>query len=202
MNWNSFLLVGSGLVLGAALCLMLTPLAVNGGASPHIALWLELTNRVCTSIGGLGTFAAMIFVVRQFQLLRLQTELLQKNIIASMDSALYQRLDSFNRFIIEHHKIYDLLKTQVNGHEPAEQQAKLHHLCDLGFTFYEELFKHHARYQLLQAEDWEQWKAKLIHFFGKPYVQGYWRIVSPRYSQNFQKFINDMYEAVSIKIAA
>ena len=47
------------------------------------------SHRVCTSVGGLGTFVALIFVVRQFNLLRTQSELVQKNTMASMDGQLY-----------------------------------------------------------------------------------------------------------------
>lgn len=201
MNWNSLLLVVCGMMLGLAAGLMLTPVVTTREAT-QIALWVELMSRICSSIGGLGTFAALIFVVRQFRLLRLQSELLQKNVVASMDSALYSRLDSFNRFIVEHHKIYEQLNSQVNGQEPVDQRAKLHHLCDLGFTFYEEVFKHHVRYQLLYAEDWDEWNAKMIHFFAKPYVRGYWNMVSSRFSQSFRRFVNDMYETAPMRIAA
>lgn len=201
MNSTSWLLVACGVILGLVCGLAMTPTVTVDGI-PHVAIWLETTNRICTSFSGLGTLVALIFVVRQFKLLRLQTELLQKNVVASMDSVLYNRLDSFNRFIVEHHKIYDLLNTQVNGQEPPEQKAKLHHLCDLGFTFYEEIFKHHTRYRLLHSEDWDEWKANLQHFFNKPYVRGYWKHVSTRYTQSFQKFIDETISDTPIRAAA
>lgn len=201
MKSTSALLLGCGVILGLAVGLMMTP-AVTADGVARVPVWLETVNRICTSFSGLGTLVALIFVVRQFKLLRLQTDLLQKNVAASMDSALYNRLDSFNRFIVEHHQIYDLLNTHQNGHEPADQKAKLHHLCDLGFTFYEEIFKHNIRYQLLHSEDWDEWKANLQHFFEKPYVQGYWNMVSARYSQSFQKFICEMNSTVPIRVAA
>lgn len=201
MRRNTLFLIACGMILGLALGLVMTPAATVDGV-PHVPIWLETVNRICTSISGLGTLVALIFVVRQFKLLRMQTDLLQKNVAASMDSALYNRLDSFNRFIVEHHKIYDLLNTHQNGHEPTEQKAKLHHLCDLGFTFYEEIFKHNTRYQLLHSEDWDEWKANLQHFFEKPYVQGYWNMVSHRYSQSFQKFINEMISETPLRAAA
>lgn len=201
MNSTSWLLVGCGVILGLMCGLMMTPIVAVDGV-PHVSIWLETVNRICTSFSGLGTLVALIFVVRQFKLLRLQTDLLQKNVAASMDSALYNRLDSFNRFIVEHHKIYELLNTHQNGNEPTEQKAKLHHLCDLGFTFYEEIFKHNIRYQLLHSEDWDEWKANLRHFFEKPYVQGYWKSVSHRYSQSFQKFISETISDDPIRVAA
>jgi hypothetical protein len=74
-----------------------------------IALWLEVIHRVCTSIGGLGTFVAIIFVVRQFNLLHTQSELVQRNSMASLDGQLYGRLDSFNKVIVEHDAEYELL---------------------------------------------------------------------------------------------
>ena len=101
-----------------------------------------------------------MFVVRQFHLLRSQTELLQKNIGASMDGELYARLDSFNRFIVEHNKDYELLTHPFEQEERNEHCSKLHHICDLAFTFYEEIYKHHVRYKLLETEDWEKW----LHF--------------------------------------
>lgn len=201
MKSTSFLLVGCGMLSGLAVGLMTTPIVSVDGV-PHVSIWLETLNRICTSISGLGTLVALIFVVRQFKLLRLQTDLLEKNVSASMSSALYNRLDSFNRFIVEHHKIYNLLNTHQNGDEPADQKDKLHHLCDLGFTFYEEIFKHNTRYQLLHSEDWDEWKANMQHFFAKPYVQGYWKSVSHRYSQSFQKFILETTSDARIRIAA
>jgi len=201
MRRNSLILVACGLIIGLAIGLVMTPVVTVDGVA-HVPIWLETVNRICTSFSGLGTLVALTFVVRQFKLLRLQTDLLQKNVAASMDSALYNRLDSFNRFIVEHHKIYELLDTHQNGHEPADQKAKLHHLCDLGFTFYEEIFKHNNRYRLLHSEDWDEWKANLQHFFEKPYVQGYWKAVSHRYSQGFQAFIRDMNPKSAIRVAA
>jgi|GEM_PF-2161037 len=201
MKSSSLLLVSGGILLGLAAGLMMTPIVAVDGV-PHVSIWLETVNRICTSISGLGTLVAVIFVVRQFKLLRLQTDLLQKNVAASMDSAVYNRLDSFNRFIVEHHRIYDLLNTHQNGNEPADQKANLHHLCDLGFTFYEEIFKHNSRYQLLHSEDWDEWKAKLQHFFEKPYVEGYWKSVSHRYSHSFQKFILEMISGAPLRTAA
>lgn len=196
MKGQRYYLVLVGVVCGLALGLMLKPL-VQADGSHQIAPWLEVVHRVCTSIGGLGTFGALIFVARQFKLLRWQSELLQKNVVASMDSALYTRLDSFNRFIVDHHELYELLDTEFNQQEAPSQRAKLHHLCDQGFTFYEEIYKHHHRYQLLSSEDWSEWNANMRHFFGKPYVLGYWKQVSTRYTGSFQKFVNSMYHGLS-----
>src|SRR4051794_37860039 len=88
-------------VLGVAVGLNLYPLARPGHEGP-VAVWLEVTHRVATAIGGLGSFVALIVVLRQFYLLRTQSELVQKNVIASVDAQLYARLDSFNRFVFEH----------------------------------------------------------------------------------------------------
>lgn len=57
-------------------------------------------------MGGLGTFAALIYVIRQFNLLGTQSSLMQKNIRASLDGQLYARLDSFNKFIVDHDAEY------------------------------------------------------------------------------------------------
>src|SRR5262249_2654246 len=127
------------------------------------------------------------------KLLRWQSDLLQKNVAASIDSALYNRLDSFNRMIVEHHKIYDQLNLPFDQQQDPDQKAKLHHLCDLGFTFYEEIYKYRTRYDLLNPEDWDEWIANMQHFFGKPYVRGYWRLVSARYAKSFQNFVDEMY---------
>ena len=95
---------------------MLTPL-IAGENDAKIALWLEVVHRVCTSVGGLGTFVALIIVIQQFTLLRTQSELVQKNTRASMDGQLYARLDSFNKFIVEHFKEYAMLD------QPFERDA-------------------------------------------------------------------------------
>ena len=102
-----YLTVVFSIVLGTAIGLMISPLTTNGDQR-HVALWMEVVHRVCTAIGGLGTFVALIIVLRQFYLLRTQSELVQKNIVASMDAQLYIRLDSFNRFVFEHYQAVHL----------------------------------------------------------------------------------------------
>jgi len=150
-------------------------------------VWLEVVQRVCTSVGGLGTLAALLYVVRQFNLLREQSDLVQRNVRASLDAQLYARLDSFNRFVVEHDAEYEMLDGPF-GKAAEGHKARLHHLCDLGFTFYEQVFKHHVRYDLLDTEDWERWQQHMDHFFAKPYVRGYWQVVRPRYARSFQEF--------------
>ena len=191
MKWSSSIFLAIGLVLGLSLGLMLTPLIASENDA-KVAMWLEVVHRVCTSVGGLGTFVALIIVLAQFYLLRTQSELVQKNIVASMDGQLYARLDSFNRFIVEHHKEYALLDKPFEQQASLDDRPKLHHLCDMGFTFYEEIYKHHVRFKLLDTEDWEEWQQNMIHFFSKPYVRGYWNIVAGRYARSFLKFANDL----------
>lgn len=186
MRWDQTAVVAvvcAGL-MGLALGLILQPVTVEAGEH-KLALWLDVVHRVCTAIGGLGTLGALVFVAQQFQLLRM-------NVKASMDNTLYMRLDSFNRFIVEHHKIYEQLKTPYNLQQDQESRARLHHLCELGFTFYEEIYKHHTRHGLLDTEDWDEWRHNMAHFFSKPYVRGYWRQVAPRYATTFQRFGNDL----------
>ncbi len=132
--------------------------------------------------------------MRQFHLLRTQSELVQKNIVASTDAQLYVRLDSFNRFVFEHSQEYDLLDKPYPQAEPAEQRSKLHRMCDLGFTFFEEIFKHHVRLKLLETEDWDEWQQNMIHFFRKPYVRGYWKTIAERYAKSFQSVVKELIE--------
>jgi hypothetical protein len=179
-----------GVVFGIAIGLMLDPLT-GGENRVQVAIWLEVVHRVTTGIGGLGTFVALIIVLRQFNLLRTQSELVQKNIVASMDAQLYVRLDSFNRFVFEHSQEYDLLDKPYPQAESPEQRSKLHRMCELGFTFFEEIFKHHVRLKLLETEDWDEWEQNMIHFFRKPYVQGYWKTVAERYAKSFQALANE-----------
>ena len=103
MKWSSPMFLAIGLVIGVCVGLVLTPL-ISSENDAKIAMWLEVMHRVCTSVGGLGTFVALIIVIQQFTLLRTQSELVQKNTRASMDGQLYARLDSFNKFIVEHFK--------------------------------------------------------------------------------------------------
>jgi len=180
-----------GLLMGICVGLILTPLVATE-YDVKLAMWLEIVHRVCTSIGGLGTFVALIIVIQQFNLLRTQSDLVQKNIVASMDGQLYARLDSFNKFIVEHHKEYALLDQSYEQDVLPDDRPKLHHLCELGFTFFEEIYKHHVRYNLLDTEDWDEWQQNMVHFFGKPYVRGYWRVVASRYAKSFQTFANDL----------
>jgi hypothetical protein len=179
-----------GVVLGIAIGLMFNSLGYEEDPG-QVAIWLEVVHRVCTGIGGLGTFVALIIVLRQFYLLRTQSDLVQKNIVASMDAQLYGRLDSFNRFVFEHYQEYDLLDKPFLQVE-SEQRSKLHRMCDLGFTFFEEIFKHHVRMKLLETEDWDEWEQNLNHFFRKPYVRGYWKTVAERYAKSFHVFVNDL----------
>ena len=191
MNRSSLLILVTGIILGLAFGLMLSPI-IASEKQANVPLWLEVVQRVCTSIGGLGTFVAIIFVVRQFNLLHVQSELVQRNTMASLDGQLYARLDSFNKFIVEHDKEYELLNNPYDGDQPSVNRHKLHHLCDLGFTFYEEIYKHHIRYKLLDSEDWEEWQQNMGHFFSKPYVRGYWLNVAKRYAESFQLFANEL----------
>jgi len=179
-----------GMILGISIGLMLRPF-VDGVEGKQISLWLEVFHRVCTAIGGLGTFIALIVVLRQFYLLRSQSELVQKNIVASIEAQLYGRLDSFNRFVFEHSREYDLLDEPFDSIESIDARSKLHRMCELGFTFFEEIFKHHVRLQLLGTEDWEEWEQNLLHFLRKPYVKGYWKKVANRYAGGFHMLIND-----------
>ena len=190
MRRSSLIPLPFGIVLGLAIGLMLSPLA-RAKDQGQVALWLEVVHRVTTGIGGLGTFVALIIVLRQFQLLRTQSELVQKNIVASTDAQLYVRLDSFNRFVFEHSLEYDLLDKPYPQAESAEQRSKLHRMCELGFTFFEEIFKHHVRLKLLETEDWEEWQQNTIHFFRKP-VQGYWETIAERYAKSFQSLVKEL----------
>jgi hypothetical protein len=198
MNRSSAMVLITGIVIGLSVGLILSPLIVS---EEHItiAMWLEVVHRVCTSIGGLGTFVALIFVARQFNLLRAQSDLVQKNTRASMDSQLYSRLDSFNKFIVEHDKEYEMLNQAYGLAEQAPYRYKLHHLCDLGFSFYEEIFKHHVRYKLLDTEDWDEWQQNMAHFFAKPYVRGYWSDTAVRYARGFQSFAKDLLAATDLE---
>ena len=91
MNRSSLLILVAGIIIGLSFGLMLTPIIAHE-ERVTIALWLEVVHRVCTSIGGLGTFVAIIFVVRQFNLLHTQSELVQRNTMATLDGQLYSRL--------------------------------------------------------------------------------------------------------------
>jgi hypothetical protein len=190
MKWPAWLILIFGLVLGVIIGLMLAPWRI-GGDDGQPALWLEVLHRVLTSVGGLGTFVALLFVVRQFNLIRAQSDLVQKNTRASMDAQLYSRLDSFNKFVVEHDKEYDLLDVPLEKQAP-EHSSKLHRMCDLGFTFFEEIYKHHQRYDLLETEDWEEWQQNMVHFFKKAYVRDYWKTVTSRYAKSFQAFAGDL----------
>lgn len=198
MKWSSPMILTMGLVIGLTFGLMLTPLIATD-KDVKVTMWLEVVHRVCTSVGGLGTFVALIIVIQQFYLLRKQSDFVQKNIVASMASQLYARLDSFNKFIVEHYKEYAMLDQSFDPNASLDDRPKLHHLCDLGFTFYEEIYKHHVRYNLLDTEDWEEWQQNMIHFFAKPYVRGYWSTVAGRYAKSFQTFANDLVARIDSK---
>jgi hypothetical protein len=185
-------------ILGIALGLVLRPLA-GGPSEQHVALWLEVSHRVATSVGGLGSFVALVVVLRQFYLLRTQSDLVQKNIRASMDAQLYSRLDQFNRFVFEHSKEYDLLDVPFGKLDKTEQRSKLHRMCEMGFTFFEEIFIHHSRLRLLETEDWEKWELNLLHFLTKPYVRGYWCTVCARYARSFRTVVDEMVARLDAK---
>jgi hypothetical protein len=189
-----------GIVLGIAIGLMLSPMGRSDN-NGQVATWLEVVHRVATGIGGLGTFVALIIVLQQFYLLRAQSELVQKNIVASVDAQLYSRLDSFNRFVFEHYREYDLLEQPYLPQNSLDQRSKLHRMCELGFTFFEEIFKHNVRLRLLESEDQDEWNQNLIHFLSKPYVRGYWQSVADRYAKSFQKVVNELVKQIESKNA-
>jgi len=180
-----------GILLGLAVGLLLAPYATKA-EDAKVAIWVEVAHRICTGVGGLGTAIALVFVMRQFNLLRRQSELVQKNIGASVSSELYARFDSFNKLIVENAKDYEMLDQTFGKTHSAEHKPKLHRICDLGFTFFEEVYKHHVRYQTLDAEDWDEWCQNMNHFFSKAYVRGYWKTVAGRYAKSFQAFTNDL----------
>jgi hypothetical protein len=182
---RTLLILVAGVTLGAVLGFLLT-FSPTAGGPQGVPVWLEVVQRVCTSVGGLGTAAALLYVARQFNLLRQQSDLVQKNVLASLDGQLYARLDALNRLIVEHDEEYEMLDTLRVGEEQPGHRATLHHLCDLGFTFYEQIFKHHTRYGLLETEDWEEWRQSMAHYFGKTYVRGYWQAVRSRYAKRFR----------------
>lgn len=198
MQKSSLMFLVIGFAIGLCFGLVLTPF-ISNESEGKIALWLEIVHRICTSIGGLGTCVALIIVVRQFYLLRTQTDLVQKNIVASLDSQLYSRLDSFNKFIVDHHMEYASLNQAFELDMPIDNRPKLHHLCDLGFTFFEEIYKHRVRYNLLDNEDWDEWQQNLAHFFSKPYVRGYWKVVAVRYAKSFQAYANEIVDGIDSK---
>jgi len=191
MKWSTMMVLLIGLVTGVSAGLMLTPWTASG-ATANVALWLEVVHRVCTSVGGAGTFVALIFVAGQFNLLRRQSDLVQKNVHASLAGQLYARLDTFNKFVVEHATEYELLDQPYERQEATDHRHRLHHLCDLGFTFYEEIYKHHVRHELLETEDWEEWQQNMAHFFSKPYVRGYWPTVAGRFARSFRTFADDL----------
>jgi hypothetical protein len=98
MKLQLLLILAAGLVVGAVGGYLLAASPAQAEAT-HVPAWLEVLQRVCTSVGGLGTFAALIFVILQFQQLGTQNKLVSKNIRASLDGHLYARFDSFNHFI-------------------------------------------------------------------------------------------------------
>ena len=191
IKYPSLAVLAACLAPGIALGLLLNPMVWHGHdlTSAH---WLDVAHKVCTGIGGLGTIVTLIIVMRQFQLLRSQSELVQKNIIASMDAQLYARLDSFNRFVFEHFQEYDLLDSAYQPKDPSPQRSKLHRMCELGFAFFEEIHTHHRRLKMLETEDWDKWEQNMIHFFKKPYVNGYWNTVSERYARSFQLPVGEL----------
>jgi hypothetical protein len=121
-----------------------------------------------------------------------QFKLLQKNIRASMDGELYGRLDRFNKFIVDHAKEYNLLNQPYQPDASADHKYRLYHLCEFGFTFFEEIFKHHKRYGLMEGEDWEEWRQNMAHFFKKPYVRGFWPRIANRFAGSFQAFVKEL----------
>lgn len=188
MRLRGLLIYGAVLAGGIILGLIVTGSWATTGAGRELPPWVEVFHRIGTGVGGLGTLAALLYVVRQFNLLRQQSELLQKNVLASLDSQLYARLDSFNRLIVEHETEYELLDSLSIGEERDGHRAGLHHLCDLAFSFFEQVYKCHTRYGLLDDADWEEWQQRMAYFFGKNYVGGYWRMVRARYASSFRDF--------------
>jgi hypothetical protein len=184
MRVHLLLALAVGLVAGAVGGYLVAASPAQAEAT-QVPAWLEVVQRVCTSVGGLGTFAALIYVGTQNALVR-------KNIRASLDGQLYNRLDSFNQFVVQHDAEYQLLAKDYQDEELVGHRAKLHRLCDLLFSFYEQVYKHHFRYDLLETEDWEEWQPNMAHFFAKPYVRGYWLATRDRYAKSFRDYADTL----------
>src|SRR5260370_533010 len=116
MSVRALLILAAGLTVGIVLGYLLTS-SPPGGHGQGVPVWLKVVQRVCTSVGGLGTVAALLFVVRQFNLLRHQSDLVQKNVLASLDGQLYARLDTFNKFVVEQDAEYEMLDSLRVGQE-------------------------------------------------------------------------------------
>jgi len=180
-NIRSGLFLALGLAVGAVVGYLLS-VSPTQAESQQVPAWLEVAQRVCTSVGGLGSFAALILVI-------FQNNLAQRTMRASLDGQLYDRLDSFNKSIVDHAPEYAMLGKRFEDVEPSgDRCAKLHHLCEQGLTFFEQVYKHLYRYKLLYTEDWDEWLRNMKHFFAKPYVRGYWLKVRDRYAQSFRDF--------------
>lgn len=196
MGMRSLLVLGAIGAVGAVLGFLVATSFPVSGQLRDIPVWVEIFHRICTGVGGLGTLAALLYVVRQFNLFHQQSELLQKNVLASLDGQLYGRLDSFNRLIVEHDVEYEMLDSLRVGAEQPGQRAGLHHLCDLGFSLFEQVYKLHARFGLMDATDWEEWRQRMVYFFSKSYVRGYWSAVRARYALSFRDFADGLASAV------
>lgn len=192
MEKVSVWILGAALAAGVALGLLLAASLSAVDQSREIPFWVEVSHRICTSIGGLGTVFALFYVVRQFSLLRQQSELMQKNVLASLDGQVYGRLDSFNRLIVEHNTEYELLDSLHAGDEQEGHRAELHHLCDTGLSFFEQIYKLHTRYGLLDSAGWDEWQQRMAYFFAKRYVGEYWQSVRTRYDVTFRNFVDQL----------
>jgi hypothetical protein len=191
MRVQFLLILAAGLVVGAVAGYLLAT-SPTQAAGTQVPAWLEVVQRVCTSVGGLGTFAALIYLIRQFNLLGAQNALVRNNIRASLDGQLYTRLDSFNQFMVDHDAEYQLLSRPYGREDTVGHRAKLHRMCDLLFSFYEQVYKHQFRYGLLETEDWEEWQPNMAHFFGKAYVRGYWQATRDRYAKSFRDYADQL----------
>jgi hypothetical protein len=52
---------------------------------------------------------------------------------------------------------------------------------------------------MLETEDWDEWQQNMIHFFRKPYVQGYWKTAAGRYAKSFQTLVDELLEKMQCK---
>jgi hypothetical protein len=109
MSARLLLALGLGLAVGAVggYLFVASPTQAEGC---QVSAWLEVAQRVCNSVGGLGSFASLLFVVGQFHLFAVQNTLMQKNIRAALDAQLYARLESFNRYALEHGADHEMLR--------------------------------------------------------------------------------------------
>ncbi len=106
-----------------------------------------------------------------------------RHIKAQVSAELTARLNDSNVTEIGHPEIFKFFDTPFAG-ETVENHTSVT-LTDIRLALLEEVFTQYHKYKLLDADDWQPWRAILGRWVARPFFDGYWCMASKYFRAAF-----------------